>query len=190
MHDKFIKSVATNDPLDQSQIFDEVKFNALNKELIGILMTPVCDIAQKRVEYYTLCAVLPFKPAFFKKLINKKINLTPEQFINGTIGNDKKSKILQFLVTLLNNQFDRSHWLGKLPNKVGYWYVDYQLIETISIEQFSIVEKRRLYKLLSPLRESLLVRYSNYTGRVGLPGEKEERDALAQKIYSEMKSGS
>jgi hypothetical protein len=190
MHDKLIQSVTQADRLDQSQIFDNVYFNALEtpeKTLLGILMTPICDIHQKRVAYYKFCPVLPFQFVFFAKLM-EDINLTQEQFKAGAFGDKKKDKILQYLERVLNNNFDRFHWLGKLPNQDGYWIVDYQLVETLSKKQFDLIENKRLYKLLAPLRESVLVRYSNYAGRVGLSGEDKERKDFAKKLFDEFKT--
>ena len=186
MYDNLIQPINVKDTLDQSQIFDNVKFSAVKEDLFGILLTPVCDISQDRVSFYKFCPVLPFKVIFFQKL-KDDINVSYEDFINSTYGSKKKDRILQYIPRVLNNQFDRYHWLGKLPNEEDYWLVDYHLVETLSVEQFELIRVNRLYKLLSPIRESVLSRYSNYSGRVGLPSEEKERVELSAKIFEEYK---
>ncbi len=189
MHDELIVLPEHKDELGQCDIIDEIFFSGVDTNLIGILITPVCDIEQDKVDHFNLCAVLPFEDFFFKK-IQEECKVDKSTFFAPTLSNGKTKEIVKFLKKILNNQYPRYHFIGLIPEVDGLWYIDYQLIQSVHINNESKLKKNILANILSPLKESIYVRFSNYLGRVGLKGEDSERKAYAKKIMERIKSNS
>lgn len=187
MQNSFTESVTTEEPIDQGQIFEKVLFSGAESYYKAILVTAVCDIVnQDKLDYFNFCAVLPFRVLFFNYLNELKIAET--EFHGLTVGNDKEGKIVNFIKMIINGQFDRYHWLGKLPNSEDLWYVDYQLSQTIQKAKKQEIIANRIAKTISPIKESIYGRFSNYIGRVGLPGNNSEKKIEAKAIYDFYKS--
>lgn len=185
MFEDYIKESLPTDEIDQSDIFRNIKFTAINRNFFAILITPVCDIINKKVEFFNFCAVLEFEQLFFKYLENK-LDITEDNFKNPSLSNTNKGKIKDFLVKMVNNQYEQYHWLGKLPNQKSYWYIDFQLNQCISVENLDTIKSKKVIRLKSPLKESVFVRFSNYMGRVGLPGNKDKRKQYANNLYQDL----
>jgi len=46
-------------PLDQGEVLVDIPFQGPDKNCMGITVTPVCEIAQDKADYITLCLVVP-----------------------------------------------------------------------------------------------------------------------------------
>jgi hypothetical protein len=180
MYHEYITTVDDGDDLDQCQIIDNIEFLSVGENLIGVIMTPVCDIAQDKVDHFNLCALLPFEDYFFKTIL-KNFKVDKYAFKNS-LSKSKAKEINKFLVSFLNNQLPRFHYIGDLINEDGLWYIDYQLIQSVHVNRASNLLKNRLAKISSPLKESIFVRFAHYLGRVGLNGENEDRIREAERI--------
>lgn len=166
--------------LDQSNIFENIKFNAVDRNLKGILVTPACNLAHDK-GVFLFCAVLNYEKMFPVEMKNHSMNL--DELSLETLSISKKKSIINIIKRFLNSQVERYHWLGKIPGADGYWYVDYNLSECIKPENLKMED--RIAILDSPLRESVPTRYSNYLNKIGLPWEDEHREELANEILSE-----
>ncbi len=136
MFEEFIMPNNGEDILDQSNLFDEIYFEAINKELKAVLITPACDIDRKGFLHF--CSVLPFEP-FVVFELRKKSGLTKEGLneikrtikVKGVVDKHKK-KIMDELYDMIDNNVLRFHWIGKIPGYNDYWFIDYSLTSCIS----------------------------------------------------------
>ncbi len=184
MFEEYIIQEDNNDDLDQSNLFDKIYFDSEKKEFRAVLITPICDINWD-INYLNFCAILPYDMIVLSNIskssglpideVKKKINSTKgKEFVE-----EHKKLVKTDLDLIINNRFTHYHWLGKIPNLEGYWFVDYSL--TSCIESTKLDNFERIAIIKSPLRESIFVRYSNCMGRVGLKGEKKDRDKYRDK---------
>ena len=186
MYEHYIHIPALTDDINQCQIFHDITFYSPEETSYNcILLTAECDIFQEKCDYYTIAAILPFDILFSKQL--EKMDIQISNFKNDSLTKGNKKEIFQFLDYFLNNRFERYHWLGDLPSQIGWWYIDFSIIQTIDKSHKDKLLENRFAKLDSPLKESVFVKFSNYLGRVGLPTEKTETEALAQQIFDQYK---
>ena len=181
MPNTYILESKGSEDLDQCDIFDQIHFSGVGEDLIGIAVTATCDYAQNKADHNLFCAVLPFNNLFYK-VIEKELSLSKEQFL-AEIAKGKKKEIIDRIKKLLNNQYPRYHWIGNLPGKDGFWYVDYQLVQSLNQNYNDQLLLKKFAKVQSPLKESIYVRFANYVGRVGLVGEHDARETLANEIF-------
>jgi hypothetical protein len=185
MYDNYILTVETSVPLDQSDIFTGINFSVVERDLDCILVTPICDlVGLNKTDYIHFCAVLPFDDLFFKYL-EKELNITEDQFQSAELSATKKGRAIQFIDQVVGGMRPPFQWLGKLPNRQGFWFVDYQLTacHPITIKGNPEFILKRIAKVNSPLRELIFVRYSYYMARVGLPGSDDERKIYSKGVY-------
>jgi hypothetical protein len=171
-------------PLDQSNIFKDVEFPLLKKPCLGILLTPVCDLAHNKSNAI-FCPVVDYVK-FFPFSLKQSFGCTVEDLKKGKCKKDTEDKIKNGLIeNFLNNRHNTYHWLGKLPGKTSFWYVDFRVVGCFNLKDITIDNRVAVTK--SPLRESVPAMYSNFMNRVGLPWEKEDRLKFAETILAEIK---
>jgi hypothetical protein len=186
MYDNCISECEVSEEIDQSQIFDNIPFTAINTSISGIIMTPTCDIAKGKTGYIVFCSVIPFENIFLKFLKDKTKN-TPDNYKNDTISQGDKDKLYSRLLNLINNQIFQYHWIGEIPKLGGKWCVDYTLSTCCPIQQVRDSIEKRVAKILSPYKDSILSRYSAYVGRVALPEEDKEKQEYVKLLMEEAK---
>jgi hypothetical protein len=191
MYEHCIQLSDEKTPIDQSDIFGDVFFSAVKNKLLGILITPVCDLTHDNdLNFVNFCAVLPFEQLFFELIQrNKGLNLTEEKFTAG-ITKGQENTIKQMLKQIVGGQYTNYQWLGKLPNKTTYWYIDFELTQCIDYKkEFEpVIKQKRLFSLKSPLKEAVFVRYSTHMGRVGLPGELKKKEQYIEDVLNNLKT--
>jgi len=171
--------------IEQSQIFKNIPFSAVGRDLYGILMTPICDIAQNKTNFCSFCPVLPFDQ-LFNKLIEDQLNITAEEYLKD-FSKTKEKRIKDSLDPIIKGKVYQYHWIGVIPNLSGKWYIDYTLTECLNLSQIESLKQNRVGKLISPYKESVITKYSAYLGRIGLPGGKTEQNAYIDALMEEAK---
>ena len=165
-------------PIDQSNIFDNIRFEALGLNLKGVLVTPACDIAQDKTSFFHFCPLRNFE-LLFPTILEKELNYDIEE-LKKDLSKTKKEKIIKKLTDYIGNNVVRYHWLGELPTDKNYWYIDYQITSCLKMENVTIDDRIAILK--SPLKESVINQYSTYMGRVGLPWETKHKEEMAEEI--------
>ncbi len=152
----------------------------------GIVLTPMCDLAQGKVEWVKLAHATPFKryleqsiiPRQFKGL-NEYRAETEEQLLKVAqeYVNDPKRrldtttlKLLKPLREIMKNVDPKrasSYYLpGKNAPTQGY-LISFSFVLSVRYEKLQ--ETRPVLRLKSPWREQLLSRYVSYSSRIGTP---------------------
>jgi len=171
-------------PIDQSNIFDNIRFEALDSNQKGVLVTPSCDIAQEKTSYFHFCPLRNFE-LLFPKILEKELSYDIKE-LKKELSTTKKGKIIKKLIDYIGNNVVRYHWLGELPKDNNYWYIDYQITSCLKIENVTIDDRIAILK--SPLKESVINQYSTYMGRVGLPWETKHKEKIAEEIIGDDKT--
>jgi hypothetical protein len=189
MYEDYIEEAQPLDNLDQCQIFKDIYFGAVGKKILGILVSSTCDFVNKKLRYLAFCAVLPFD-VFFLNRIEKTEKIPREKFFADNFTPGQKKQMIEFIKEMVGIQYPRYHWIGIIPGYDGYWYIDYQLIQTMSFTRLEGLKADRVAKIITPFKESVFVSYSSYVGRVGLKGEIEDRLIEAEKVFEDIKTRS
>ncbi len=139
-----------------------------------VILTPTCDIALKKVDYYRFTVLEPF-PFFFLKICQEVNGDEPLDLEN--LSNKKRNKIKNKLDKAIKNAWPRYHFL---PKEEGVFktnrIIDFETIFSVPLNTFR--PTLRVARLLSPYREELIHRYSHHTMRIGtedLPKDKIEQ---------------
>lgn len=154
-------------PLDQSEILENIIFPGPEKACLGIIVTPVCEIAQGKVDYITLCLVVPAFDAldvFLEENWEQKLGI--KKGTNLSAG--KRADLLRGrLSPIFRNQMVRYQWLDPFPGEKEPHIVDFQILANIPFSTAKLAKRK--CALRSPWREAIPTRYAAYAGRVGLP---------------------
>ena len=110
MFKEFIIPDDSCDSPDQSNIFDNLYFNSVQKSLKAVLITPICDL-NWGIKYLNFCAVLPYE-VFILASICKKDNLSKDEIL------EKVSSIG------INNLIGGIHLTQ--PTSIGYGFISLQ----------------------------------------------------------------
>ena len=167
--------------VDQSAIYAEITFTCIGKPSYAIVLTPICDIATKKLSYITLAQIIPANIIYEMILFNEK--LSEQQMIGvEAVGSGKLKHIKdEFLKNYLKNRVYRYHFLPKLNGILDNSFIDFQVVQTFSIEE--LIKHKKTAVLKSPWRESIPARYAAYSVRIGTP---DFSDNLFDSIHNEI----
>lgn len=190
-------SIATGDlffPIDEFGIPDRG----------GVVLTPMCDLVQKKIKWIKLAFAIPFKlyleevfiPQQFKGMseYSEEIAKDPGTFGRSYLNDPNKRediktlRLVKDLQKILRNTSPKmpSHYYlpGKEEPKQGF-LVDFSYISSVSNNKLE--KQKALTRLKSPWREQLLNRYVNFSSRVGTPDYSEENICKTiQAFYPEL----
>lgn len=175
-------------PINQSDIFADIHFSALERNTTAILLTPACDIAQDKAIFYTFAAVIKVNPiieGFLKKNLEKPdFKLSELNTFDSKTSQQKPKKIIEEIV---KNRHSRWHWIGKIPDLPDFYIADYEVLACIATDQLEDLKTKRLGSMPSPYRESIPVRYSQHMSRIGLPTESSEIKIMTDEVFEYLK---
>ena len=127
-----------------------------------VILTPTCNIFQKKVDFHRFTILLPF-PTFFLNLVKGIVNIP--HFPNITFSKTQKTKIEDKLNKAIKNTWPRYHFLPKQSVFNVDRIVDFEVILSAPINFFS--PEQRICRIDSPYKEELIHRYSHHTMRIG-----------------------
>lgn len=133
-----------------------------------VVLTPACDIAQKRADFHRVGILQPFPLYFYRLCELAKIE---KEHIEGraAIGRNKMDKLQTGLRSIIRNGIPRYHFF---PRSAGVFdvtdrFIDFEVVVSVPINRFEAGQ--RLARLASPFREELIHRYAHHTMRIGTP---------------------
>jgi hypothetical protein len=152
---------------EQSAIYKEIHFNCNDQTLLGICVTPQCEMGKKRTLFHTFCQLIPFD--LFLEHHLKKQGWTAEKLECTTKPTENTLKnfrdlLIKFQDTFIENKAHRYHFLPGF-NTIPHSFVDFQAIECIRDNELK--SENKIAVLDSPWREQIPTRYSFYQGRIG-----------------------
>lgn len=135
---------------------DIMKFAIGENTEYWIVLTPSCDLEQKKAEYikFARCVLLNDQKEYVEFMENKQDGNIRGR-LKGLLTNNRQKV-----------QADRFHYLPGtlyLPHLV----IDFQQTRTLPLEDVNVTH--RVASLDSPFAEAVVVRYTRYTGRLGTP---------------------
>lgn len=155
--------------IDQGDILYPVKIKdwlpwwAEDKSHPIVILTPTCDIAQEKVDFYRFTVLQPL-PLFFLSVCQE---ISGDDSVDLSIlSRTKKEKIINKLERAIRNAWPRYHFL---PREEGFFetdrIIDFEVVVSVPIGVFA--PDLRIAKLKSPYKEELIHRYSHHTMRIG-----------------------
>ena len=142
-------------------------FPRIKKTIVGIVLTPVCDIYQDKADFIRMAGFIPAE-LIFEKWLQKKYAYTGEQIAGITpLKNKKKvsNTHTSFVNDLLKQREIRYHFISSCRDEFPHSFVDFQLVESLPLSDVNKSNKVAVMK--SPWKQSVLARYAAYCGRVG-----------------------
>jgi hypothetical protein len=151
----------------------------------GIVLTPMCDLAQEKIDLVKMAVAIPFKnyleqtliPEIFRseKEYREEIEKDPAAFGQSYLSDkgkrvdSKTLRLVKEMQRVLRNVAPRKPSQYYLPGKddprQGF-LVDFSFI--LSVQSERLRQIAQLARLKSPWREQLLSRYVSYSSRVGV----------------------
>lgn len=161
----------------QCCIIENIKFNSINEISNGIILTPICEIHQKKADYLIIAQIIPLKNFFETFLIEK--NFTDREIVGlDRIDNKRIEKVQeQFREKYLKNKTYRFHFITDNEDKFGYSIIDFNSIESIKIKDFEKYNK--ICEILHPWNANIISRFTAYCVRFGI-------DDLSNDFYEEV----
>ena len=150
----------------------------------GVVLTPLCDLAQEKSEWVKLARATPFQIYLEEELLpnhfkghneyREEIAKDPQAFGQSYLRDESNREDRKTLSVV--NQLQRvlenvsppklSHYyLPGKENRTQGFLVDFSYISSIPYEE--LTKRTRLMRLKSPWREQLLNRYVSFSLRVG-----------------------
>ncbi|MGA1840633.1 MAG: hypothetical protein ACMUIU_08410 [bacterium] len=170
---------------NQGDVVLTIKFNEI-KSGIAVLLTPQCDIYHNKADFFLFILTIDFLHSF-RRIIDPNDKLLDEDHFNG-ITELSKNKLDSVIKNLLRNltgsSSPRFYYLppyDKFGIKFGPYYLDFQRILTVPIENLNEWEKNRVTTIANPFRSQIFSRYISYIGRIGTP------DYTSKELYQILK---
>jgi hypothetical protein len=172
----------------------------------GIVLTPLCDLAQDKSEWVKLARATPFQiyleeeflPSHFKghNEYREDIAKDPQAFGQSYLRdennreNRKTLSLVNNLQRILENvsPMKLSHYYlpGKDDATQGF-IIDFAYITSVPYEE--LTQRTRLTRLKSPWREQLINRYASFSLRVGtLDYSRESISGTIQAFFPELET--
>lgn len=165
---------------EQSAIYRKIHFTCNNQTLMGICVTPQCEIGKSRTLFHTFCQLIPFDlllEFYLKKGGWHAEDLECVKEPDGKALERCKKFMQRFKDDFISNRTHRYHFLpgdGDIANS----FVDFQVVQCIPHDILNSENKMAVLK--SPWREQIPTRYSFYQARIGTPPLD---DALVSNIF-------
>ena len=154
-----------NTEIKQCCILENIKFYSINDTFNGIVLTPICEIYQKKADYLIIAQIIPLKIFFETFLIEN--NFTDKEILGlNSIDNNRIEKIhAKFRDKYLKNKTYRFHFLPENKCIFDNSIIDFNLIESINIKDFEKYNK--ICEIMPPWDASIISRFTAYCVRVG-----------------------
>ena len=160
--------------LGQSTIVDHVPFDTLGEEFRGIVLTPVCDFEQNKVELVQFAAIFD-AAELLRGLVEDQLQRDELVDVAGNFRLDRlnaqaradvRAQVKNKLQGIAKRKLPRYHWLQELPGGKPM-VIDFQTTTALRVAQAEALPI--LAGLRSPYREEVASRYAAYMGRTGTP---------------------
>lgn len=133
--------------IDQGTLIQSDLFHQVYADSAAIVLTPRCDIAQEKIDFLTVAAVVPALVILQRW--------------------EKPKDRGQHLYEIMTGRMVRWHWLARHDVFPDGAAIDFQLVA--SVEPAALNTANILTALASPWCEHMSARYAAYAGRVGIP---------------------
>ena len=168
-------SVGATERVDQGDVFKDIYFPAVDGNVSAIVITATCDLEQEKADYIKFVSVTSLNEVIIQIAEHKGIDSS--FFVSGAYLSHNKTKSLLDAITqnIRGDLFPRYYFLDEYADIFPASYADLQQIFVVpSRLLYAKYLDNRLARLKSPWREEIVVRYSGYSMRVGVPAYSED----------------
>jgi hypothetical protein len=162
--------------LNQCDVFKEIHFNCESGYYFAILLTPECDLviqegkSKPKADYLKFAAIVDFTPILDSIISQLKITKKQkkgEEYIDQVTFNDLLISLKQFIN---GGIYPRYYYLPPLSDHFMHSVIDFQFIEVkkFSFDLQNELCKKKIANISSSWKESIPVKYANYSSRIGV----------------------
>lgn len=155
--------------VEQSAIYANVYFHAIEENGLGIVLTSQCDITGNTDDNKVLLARVAPVLEIFGWWLFTKCDYTMDE-IEGKVPirqdmRKRKNVFNDFIENYLKNNTFQYYFIPKFNGKFGHSFICFDITECLSVD--SLKETDKVCVLRSPFRETVPTRFSAYIGRIG-----------------------
>lgn len=168
-------SVGASERVDQGDVFQNIYFPAVDKNVSAIVITPTCDLEQDKANFIKYVSVVSLNQVITQ--IAEHNNIDSSFFESGAYLSTNQTKRLldSFAKNIRGDLFPRYYFLDEYAGIFSACFADLQQIFVVPTRLVSAEYlDNRLARLVSPWREEIVARYSGYSMRVGVPARSED----------------
>ena len=157
-------------PIDQGDIFVNIRFPATDSNLNAVVITPTCDLVQDKAPFVKFVGSVPLD--FVVRIIADSVSIDDSFFTNKTpLTNRQQDNFLKaFRRNLTGDFLPRYYLIRSNPGSFTQFYLDFQRVFVFARRQ---VEEEflacRCATIASPWREQIVSQYAGYSMRIGTP---------------------
>ena len=176
----------------QCDIFHDIYFSCAETKYIAILLTPVCDLViqegrnKPKAKYLKFAAITDFMPILEKILSQLKITKKQREG-DGYIDIETFSNLRLLLKHFYYGSiYPRYFYLPPLLGYYSHSVVDFQLLQIVkySSELIEELKKSKIASIKSSWKESIPVKYSSYSTRIGF---EDISDEIINSLFTDYK---
>jgi len=168
-------SVGATERVDQGDVFQNIYFPSVDKDVSAIVITPTCDLEQDKADFIKYVSVVSLNQVIIQ--IAEHNDIDSSFFKSGAYLPGKKTKSLleSFKKNIRGDLFPRYYFLDEYAGIFPACFADLQQIFVVPARLvYAEYLDNRLARLRSPWREEIVARYSGYSMRVGVPARSED----------------
>lgn len=157
--------------VEQSAIYEKIRFTAVGEEDAGIVLTSQCDIQDSDESSYVLVARITSVGELLLYWLVEKNKYTEAQALGKeAIPKDRKQRnslVKDFTEAYLKNKTFQYHFLPEIPEKMKASLICFDITQCMTVKELTALNKVAVLK--SPFRESVPAHFSAFIGRIGTP---------------------
>ncbi|NQT71999.1 MAG: hypothetical protein HQ553_04420 [Chloroflexi bacterium] len=157
--------------IDLGDVIVDIYFAANDERVNAVVITPACDLVQKKADYIKFVATVPYQDIICKLLTdNSRIDTSDFESVD-VLSRTKYNSAVKALKSNINGDLlPRYYLIPAYPDDLPESFLDFQKVFTIPIEEvYRQYSNNRAAKIASPWREQIVTRYNGYSVRVGAP---------------------
>jgi hypothetical protein len=162
--------------IQQSSIYRGIHFTSINYTGLGIVLTPECDILNKKKANTVLMAQILPAEQILNYFLEEDKNANLEHVMDQLEKSKEKAKLSgllkEFSDLYLKNRTFSYYFLPKLQASFGHSLVHFPITQNVPTSD--LVDQNKICLLKSPFRAAVPVHYATYIGRIGTPDFKDD----------------
>ena len=181
-----------DNPIRQCDIFESIHFSCVNESFHSIILNPDCDLViqkgkkKPKADFVKLASIVPFDHVLESLFSMQKISKSQRAGVESIDGGTFEDCVKIIKSFIRGDIFTRYYYLPPYTGFFSHSIIDYQMLEIIPFnnETAALLKEGKITGIKSSWRESIPVRYSNYSSRIGL---EDITDACIDSILTDYK---
>jgi len=169
------RDVALTERVDQGDVFQDLYFPAVDANVLAVVITPTCDLEHEKAHFIKFVSTVALDLVI--RIIADSVGINDSLFDSGSVlSKTKLSQLMEMFKRNTRGDFLPRYYLLTEYSGFPASYLDFQQIFVIPIRQvYEEYLSNRVARVESPWREQIVVQYSGYSMRVGVPDYSDDK---------------